>query len=228
MATPGQALDEFRGLIGVTERPLGSNNAPPVTDWSGMQDKWCAMACSYVLSRVGIPLRIWLCQSIMDMARASQGGWSWTTTEPQPGDLVLFQWDTGPSDHIGMVESVRPDAIVAIEGNYQDKCARVVRKRGGSILGYARPPYSGQASASTSTSPGVPDFPGTTRQGYRSDAVHQVQQRLADRGWKLDVNSLFGPDTARVVRSFQKDKGLTIDGIVGPKTWHALWAAPVT
>ncbi len=159
MATPGQALDEFRGLIGVTERPLGSNNAPPVTDWSGMQDRWCAMACSYVLSRVGIPLRIWLCQSIMDMARASQGGWSWTTTEPQPGDLVLYQWDTGRSDHIGMVESVRPDAIVAIEGNYRDSCARVVRKRGASILGYARPPYRGQASASTSTSPGVPDFP---------------------------------------------------------------------
>lgn len=75
---------------------------------------------------------------------------------------------------------------------------------------------------------GAPPLPAVVRAGSRGDAVRQVQQRLRDRGWRLTVNGVFDATTDRVVRKFQKEKGLVADGVVGPKTWTALWRSPVT
>lgn len=75
---------------------------------------------------------------------------------------------------------------------------------------------------------GAPAFPGVVKAGSRGDAVRQVQQRLRDRGWRLTVNGVFDATTDLVVRKFQKEKRLVADGVVGPKTWTALWRSPVT
>lgn len=58
--------------------------------------------------------------------------------------------------------------------------------------------------------------------------VERAQRRLRERGWKITVDGRFGPQTERVIRAFQKQKRLKVDGLLGPKTWHALWAAPIT
>jgi peptidoglycan hydrolase-like protein with peptidoglycan-binding domain len=76
--------------------------------------------------------------------------------------------------------------------------------------------------------PPVPPFPGQVQRGSRGDAVRQVQQRLRDRGWSIGVDGQFGPGTERIIRAFQTEKGLTPDGIAGPRTWNALWSSPVT
>lgn len=81
---------------------------------------------------------------------------------------------------------------------------------------------------SPAPTPGTPAFPGTTRRGSKGDAVRQVQQRLKDRGWRIDVDGDFGPKTETIVKQFQKEKGIASDGIVGPITWGKLWTAPVT
>jgi len=74
------------------------------------------------------------------------------TIVPQPGDIIVFNWDDntqpndGYSDHIGIVESVGGGKIVTIEGNYSDAVKRRVLSVGdGNIRGYARPKY-GKAS----------------------------------------------------------------------------------
>jgi CHAP domain len=37
--------------------------------------------------------------------------------DPEPGDIAIYNWDGGPPDHIGIVESGGDGAFTAIEGN---------------------------------------------------------------------------------------------------------------
>ncbi|NJK69335.1 MAG: alpha/beta fold hydrolase [Microcoleus sp. SU_5_3] len=53
------------------------------------------------------------------------------------------------------------------------------------------------------------------------EQVKQWQQRMSDRGWNIDVDGLYGPQSAQIARQFQQEKGLAVDGIVGPDTWAA-------
>ena len=58
--------------------------------------------------------------------------------------------------------------------------------------------------------------------------IRQLQQRLKDRGWRINVDGRYGPATRDVVRSFQREKRLRVDGAVGAQTWAALWESPIT
>ena len=49
--------------------------------------------------------------------------------------------------------------------------------------------------------------------------VKQWQQRMKDRGWNIDVDGFYGEQSEKITRQFQKEKGLTVDGIVDPQTW---------
>lgn len=60
------------------------------------------------------------------------------------------------------------------------------------------------------------------------DGIRQLQQRLKDRGWRISVDGRYGPATRDVVRKFQHEKRLRVDGGVGAETWAALWEAPIT
>jgi hypothetical protein len=75
--------------------------------------------------------------------------------------------------------------------------------------------------------PSGPPFPGRlmsrTSPMMHGDDVRQVQARLRERGWTIDVDGWFGPQTDDIVRQFQRNHGLVVDGIVGPITWRALW-----
>jgi peptidoglycan hydrolase-like protein with peptidoglycan-binding domain len=65
---------------------------------------------------------------------------------------------------------------------------------------------------------------------YAADQPHvrAWQQRMKARGWTISVSGQFGADSDRVARAFQQEKGLAADGKVGPVTWRAAWADPVT
>ena len=70
--------------------------------------------------------------------------------------------------------------------------------------------------------PGKPAGRPTLRRGAKGDLVKQIQARVG-----VIVEGNFGPKTEAGVRAFQRSHGLTPDGIVGPKTWEALDAAPI-
>lgn len=61
------------------------------------------------------------------------------------------------------------------------------------------------------------------RYGSRGESVRQVQSRLNELGyWCGTADGIFGVNTRSAVRRFQSAKGLSVDGIVGPKTYSAL------
>ncbi len=64
----------------------------------------------------------------------------------------------------------------------------------------------------------------TLRRGSKNSAVWFLQKLLLSYLYPItDIDSSFGPETERAVRAFQQENGLTVDGIVGPNTWRALF-----
>lgn len=51
------------------------------------------------------------------------------------------------------------------------------------------------------------------------DAVRRFQERMAQLGYAIVADGAYGPQSKRVCQAFQKENGLSADGIVGPKTW---------
>ena len=59
----------------------------------------------------------------------------------------------------------------------------------------------------------------------KGEDVKFVQQKLVDLGYDIGnsgVDGQYGNDTVSAVKEFQKDYGLSVDGIVGSNTWNAL------
>lgn len=59
----------------------------------------------------------------------------------------------------------------------------------------------------------------TLKIGSRGEEVKMLQRKL-----NLIDDGIFGKITDEAVRDFQKKHGLTVDGIVGPKTWAQMGA----
>ncbi len=61
--------------------------------------------------------------------------------------------------------------------------------------------------------------------GSAGEAVRDLQRNLSALGYPLVVDGIFGRDTEKAVRTFQRDYGLDADGIVGPRTFAAIGEA---
>lgn len=67
----------------------------------------------------------------------------------------------------------------------------------------------------------------TVRKGDRGEVVKLLQEALNAAGFTCGkADGIFGKNTLAAVKSYQKAKGLKVDGIVGPKTWGALGVDP--
>lgn len=63
----------------------------------------------------------------------------------------------------------------------------------------------------------------TLREGARGTDVHDLQRMLVDTGHLSGrVDGIFGSGTRTAVVAFQRDRNLSVDGVVGPATWAAL------
>lgn len=54
--------------------------------------------------------------------------------------------------------------------------------------------------------------------------VYLLQAALHVNGYPTALDGIFGPNTQQMVRNFQRDKGLTVDGVAGPNTFERLLA----
>ena len=60
--------------------------------------------------------------------------------------------------------------------------------------------------------------------GSQGGAVKILQGSLNLKGYPLVQDGIFGPATDSAVRWYQRNNGLTVDGIVGPNTWKSIFA----
>src|SRR5687768_715687 len=60
------------------------------------------------------------------------------------------------------------------------------------------------------------------KRGSRGEAVTRVQRALVAAGFSVGIDGIFGGQTETAVKEFQRRKGLTVDGKVGPNTLRAL------
>ena len=122
------ALAEAAKWIGTKESPAGSNRVE-FSKWYGMVGPWCAMFVTYCYEQASEALgkvsstfvrgsRYAYVPYVLNDARNGRNGLSVTTT-PEPGDLVIFDWnrDANP-DHIGLFEKwVSATQFSTREGN---------------------------------------------------------------------------------------------------------------
>jgi len=223
MATPDTVLTIARSTLGEHEEPPGSNQIR-FADWAGIPGlAWCAAWACWVLDQAGaldVPRFVWTPSGAQ--AYAERGRFA---SDPRVGDMVFFAWpEVGRVCHVALVEAVRSDGIVTIEGNTDEAGGRTGGKvmrhvRRANIVGYGHPIYDGTPH----TPPATPVATGPTiRRGARGSVVQRLQRRLNAHGARLAVDGIFGPATDRAVRSFQANRRLAVDGIVGPRTWAAL------
>ena len=55
----------------------------------------------------------------------------------------------------------------------------------------------------------------------RGDDVRTWQNWMRERGYRISVDGIYGPQSQGVARRLQQRAGLVVDGIVGPNTWAA-------
>ena len=72
------------------------------------------------------------------------------------------------------------------------------------------------------TSSGLDGADARYSKGARGPAVENIQKELNAAGFNLAVDGNWGDQTEAAVRAFQQQRGLQVDGVVGPKTSAAL------
>jgi hypothetical protein len=152
-ATPQRLLELAAAEVGTAEHPSGSNRTKYAKAAGHINGyAWCATFVVAMCRAAGVTLPSESAYTPW-MARAFTHAGIWHTS-PEPGDVVFFDFAKGGDgvEHVGIVESVRPDGrIVTIEGNTspgeagsQDNGGGVYRRVRSttSVVGYGRPAWA--------------------------------------------------------------------------------------
>jgi cell wall-associated NlpC family hydrolase len=179
----------------------------------------------------------WACAKAQVVPRVPDGAYNqWFAIKNKDGLIPVEEGmrTRGALLFVGDGVGVGRDAITHVAISLGD--GTTVEARGskwgvGSWAAQARFDFAGKIPGveyGTDVEVRIPPYPGLVQLGSNGEIVRRVQQRLRDRGWTITVDGRFGPETDQVVRSFQREKHLDRDGKVGPRTWEALWTAPIT
>ncbi|MEQ9500787.1 MAG: peptidoglycan-binding domain-containing protein, partial [Deltaproteobacteria bacterium] len=141
-------------------------------------------------------------------------------------DLDLRTIDRIRVDDIALTPSVDPKITEAVKAATPAKTTGVVEREGltGGYDAAAKPdvtvaPEYAQAKAGSHV----------FMRGHRGEGVKQMQEKLIALGYldpkadrKQAADGIFGAATEAAVRAFQKDQGLTVDGMAGRNTINKL------
>jgi len=135
-------------MAAVALSQVGQVGGKPYWSWYGFEShvewcacfvSWCANECGYI--DTGAFHRFASCRNGVQWFQ-ERGQWKDHGYEPQPGDIIFFDWYNGKSqdgvaDHVGIVEKAENGMIYTVEGNVGDACRQCHYQAGdGEILGY--------------------------------------------------------------------------------------------
>lgn len=183
-----------------------------------------------------------------------QGRWG---KSPKLGALVFFDFphdSVNRISHVGIqvVESaVLPIQTVefntvGVDGAGQREGGGVFRRRrSAAIVGYGYPDYDGFDARHGAPAVTFPPFPlpsghwfgrpssnSRNHSGFfaREPGIGVFKRRMVERGWRVAdlADRMDDGFVDGVVRPFQREKGLQVDGTIGRLTWEAAWTAPIS
>ena len=199
---------------------------------------WCAHTVSNVLRYVGINNMYDLSCTRMQAKMDDSPEWSEPEDNPIPGDIIFFDWDHKiealPLDHVGIVISCVNGIITYVNGNGNSSyyvTRQTINLHNTCIAYWMR--YVGRTATPSEKVQTEIEKPKPAKvmctveleqlsKGCESASVETLQNLLCDLQYDLTVDGRFGDVTDKYVRQFQKDNNLTVDGVVGAKTWKAL------
>lgn len=243
MTTAEDVLQVARRQIGTKETGVNINK---YGKWYGMdRQPWCAMFVSYCFDNAGLtfkfPKNLGTSKGFAYCPFGVQwfkdkGRWHPNTETPHPGDVVFYLFKGRVSDHVGIVEKVLGNGqIQAIEGNTStssnDNGGTVMRRTRtrSLILGYGRPDYNGTPRVQTAAGD-VPSWDGEyislTSPLMESESIRLWQKCMKERGYDIEVDGEYGPNSEGICREFQEKMNLEADGVIGRDTWNASWRQP--
>ena len=224
-----------KSQIGITELPYGSNTVKYNTVYygkkvAGSAYPWCCVFVWWLFDQLSAGELFFggsktaSCTALMNYAKKNG---LWVTSGYKAGDLILYNFDSdGTADHIGVCESTNAGYITCIEGNTSvtsaDNGGSVMRRTRSLnvVMGAYRPKYS---TTSSSSKGGVQVTLPTLKKGSMGASVKALQILLNGYGFSCGkVDGDFGKNTLSATKSFQKAKGIDVDGIVGKDTWTKL------
>ncbi|MEN3359681.1 MAG: hypothetical protein V7637_3663, partial [Mycobacteriales bacterium] len=131
------------------------------------------------------------------------------------GQQIAVDGDFGPQT-AAAVRAFQSSAGIAVDGQVgpQTKAALYSNIGGGGGSGAPAPINLNSSSC-----------PGNIVQGQKSGCVTELQSLLNHHGADLAVDGDFGSLTRSAVIDFQSEKGISVDGEVGPQTKAALYGA---
>jgi len=124
-----------RAEIGYEENPKNSNNTKygewfglNGVAWCGIFVSWCYDKANFILGKIGFSKGFAGCQTAVQYFKDSNR----ITTNPQPGDIVFFDWNgDGIYDHTGIfVRKINEKYFESIEGN----TSLINQSNGGSVM----------------------------------------------------------------------------------------------
>lgn len=234
MATVQDVIRVARKEVGYREKRVNNQKYSPAVkslEWSQNQP-WCHTFISWVFQTAGA-------REIAPVTASCLAGVDWFRKNgrfgrtPRVGAVVYYGANGGT--HVELVTAVKGNQIRTIGGNTYGTVDGQFHAGDGvyekwvnesKAYGYGYPDYE---TKPVEIPKDAPKYAGKyLKKGSKGAAVKTFQARLKERGWKLDVDGEFGPETERIVKEFQEEKGFEIDGVVGPETWYGAWSEPVT
>ena len=228
----------FMKIIEVARNYIGENYEHFCKAFSGGCFAWCAAFVSVCGRESGADMP-WSTSCNDQIAWfKSRGLWLGHVTDIKVGDIIYYDWDkiaeAKPADHVGIVECVKGDEIIVIEGNYGDYAnnrtrvaRRTIKKSYPYIYGIARPAYADNVPNQNESKQEDKIMVAVRElsKGSEGTDVKALQVLLIHNGCDIGhcgIDGDFGADTDAAVRQYQQSHNCEVDGIAGVQTWNKL------